>query len=306
MLSDRDYTKAGFRQGPPRVNDTVLKPLVIVNVAVFLLQMISRHTLTDMISLDFGRLMKGEVWRLGTHMFAHGGIGHIFFNMWGLWIFGTVVEQRVGGHKLLRLYLISGLVGAGTWLLFNATPRPIGRIGGTLIVDYPSVVGASGALFGILVAAALLDPNRMFLLLIPPIPIKLKTLAFVYGLIEVMAMFNQRHTNIAHLAHLGGMLGGYVYIRWVFRGRWANVSRSGPGLWRMPKRRKRKWNLFNREPRTTGQPPPPPKQFSGRPGDPMKEIDPILDKIGKYGLSSLTEHERQVLQQVREKLKKKH
>jgi membrane associated rhomboid family serine protease len=303
MLSDRDYTKARFRQSPPRVNDTVLKPLIIVNIIVYVMQEMSRHTLTTMISLDFGSLMQGQVWRLGTHMFAHGGLGHIFFNMWGLWLFGQVVEERIGGHKLLRLYIVSGLIGASTWLMFNFEQR-LYRIDGRLFTDYPSVVGASGALFGILVAAALLDPNRMFMLLIPPVPIKLRTMAIIYGFIEVVAMFNQRQSNIAHLAHLGGMLGGYLYIRWVFRGRWANVSRRGPGTWRMPGGRKPKWQAFKKKPRAQ-PPPPPPKKFPGG-GDPMKEIDPILDKIGKHGLESLTPHEREVLRQVRERLKKKH
>lgn len=300
MLSDRDYTRAPFRSAPPRVNDTVLKPLILVNVAVFALQILSRHSLTQVISLDFGSLLKGEIWRLGTHLFAHGGFGHILFNMWGLWIFGQVVEQRIGGHRLLQLYLLSGLVAAGTWLLFNSTPRPVGMLGLTVIKTYPSVLGASGALFGILVAAAILDPNRMFMLLIPPIPMRLKTLAIVYGCIELIAIFNQQGSNIAHLAHVGGMLGGYLYVRWLFRGRWANASRSGPGSWRMPKTRRSGWNPFASRPRQT--PPPPPKPFPGSDG-PMNEIDAILDKIGKHGLGSLTEQERRVLQEVREKLK---
>jgi len=299
MLSDRDYTKVNFRRRPPGGDGGILKPLLIVNVVVYALQVMSRGGLTNLISLDFGSLQQGQVWRLGTHMFAHGGFTHILFNMWGLWLFGKPVEERLGGRRLLNLYLVSGLVGAGTWLLFNGSPRPIGRIGNTILVDYPSVVGASGALFGILVAAALLEPNRIYMLLLPPIPLKLRTLAFFYGLIEVFAMFDQRgSSNIAHLAHLGGMLGGYLYMRWVFRGNWQRLGGGRPGRWRA-------WNPFRAKPRPQA---PPPIPFAG--GGPernlMEEVDAILDKIGKYGLDSLTDHERRVLQEVREKLKRRH
>lgn len=309
MLSDRDYTKARFRQAPSRGGDTVIKPLIVVNAAVYLLQMLSQHRLTSFISLDYGSVMQGEVWRLGTYMFAHGSFFHILFNMWGLYLFGGLVEQHIGGRKLLNLFLFGGFIGGVTWLMFNRSP-----LGETLIFEqgrpilhpvYPSSVGASGSVFGMLISAALLEPNRLILLLFPPIPLKLKTFALIYGVIEAFNTVNRgSQSNIAHLAHLGGMVGGYLYMRWIFRGRWANLSRSGPGLWHWPQKRKPKWDLFSSKPRS-GPPPPPPKTFPGT-GDPMQEIDPILDKIGKHGLSSLTEHERQVLQEVRERLKKKH
>jgi len=245
MLSDRDYTKARFRSAPPRVNDTVLKPLIIVNIVVYILQQVSDSTgtlsegLTPVIMLDFGSLMKGEVWRLGTYMFAHGSFWHILLNMWGLWLFGGMIEQRIGGRKLLNLYLLSGFIGGVTWLLFNHSP--LGQmpmlVNGKFVLQnvYPSTLGASGSVFGFLLAGALLEPNRRIMLLFPPIPMELKTFAIFYGVMEAMNTINQGNTSrVAHLAHLGGMLGGYIYMRWAFRGRWMNVSRSGPRFLERP------------------------------------------------------------------------
>ncbi|MDT8390194.1 MAG: rhomboid family intramembrane serine protease [Lentisphaeria bacterium] len=313
MLSDRDYTKAPFRQAPRRrANDTVLKPLIIINGVVFLLQGMSNGALTSYLSLRWDAVSQGQIWRLGSYMFAHGGLWHILMNMWGLWLFGGIIERQLGGKRLLNLYLISGLVGGLIWLLFNHGPQQIGELktlqGVIPIFDYPSSIGASGSVFGFLLVAAMLQPNQMLMLLFPPIPIKLKTFALFYGLLEAYnTVFHGAQSNIAHLAHLGGMLGGYLYLRWVFRGRWSVVSTAtGSGVWHMPGNRKKtapKWNLFNQ--RKKPSPPPPPMDYSAK-GDPMKEIDAILDKIGRQGLDSLTEYERGVLQHVREKLKKKH
>jgi membrane associated rhomboid family serine protease len=278
MLSDRDYVHVRYGR-TPRHGGSVLMPLIIANAAVFLLQNSTGMAFTNILILRSRDLMRFEFWRLGTHMFAHGSFGHILMNMWGLYIFGKPVEERIGGHRFLYLYFISGLVGGGTWLLFN-WHNPYG------------VIGASGAVFGVLMAAALMFPNRMYMMLFPPIPMRLKTLAAVFAGIEVLSLLSMQGGNIAHLAHLGGMLGGYGYIRWLFGASWHNQgSHWKPlsqlrGWWRRRRFRRVKPERDNDD---------------HGPVSP-NEVDRILDKIGEKGLSSLTRKERETLEKARRRM----
>jgi len=252
---------------------------------VFGLQIATGDRLTAFLWLRSHELMGGQFWRLGTHMFVHGGFGHIFMNMWGLYIFGKPLEGRIGGTRFLHMYLLSGLIGGATWLMFNwGSPSP--------------VVGASGGVFGVLVAAAIMFPNRVYMMLFPPIPMRLKTLAVVFGAVEVIRAVTAGGGNIAHLAHLGGMVGGYAYMRWLYRASWRRTGTrlSGKTSWFQ-----NIWdNLRPRAPRG-GQEPPGPEPDNAT----MAEVDRILDKIGERGISSLTAAERKTLEQARQRLKGK-
>ena len=142
-------------------------------------------------------------WQLLTYGFLHGGLGHIFFNMVGLWMFGRDLERLMGPQRFL-IYFLTCVIGAGIVQLVVA-----GMQGGL----YPTV-GASGGVFGILLAYALAFPNRTVMLLFPPIPMKAKYFVLGYGVLELYLGVSGTAPGIAHFAHLGGMLFGYALLRY--------------------------------------------------------------------------------------------
>lgn len=141
-------------------------------------------------------------WQLVSYGFLHGSILHLFFNMLGLWMFGSELE-RLWGRKRYAQFLLASLLSAAlaqllvTWLTGSNVPT----------------VGASGALFGLLLAFGMLFPNRTIMPLFPPIPMKARTFVIVFGVIELLFGLSGR-SGVAHFAHLGGMLGGYLTIRY--------------------------------------------------------------------------------------------
>ncbi|MEM9402514.1 MAG: rhomboid family intramembrane serine protease [Pseudomonadota bacterium] len=136
-------------------------------------------------------------WQLLTYGFLHGGVGHIFFNMFGLWMFGRDLEHQFGAKRFL-IYYLTCVVGAGLVQLLVAAVQ-----GGI----YPTV-GASGGVFGILLAYGMSYPNRTILLLIPPIPMPAKYMVILYGILELYLGVSGRSPGVANFAHLGGMLFG--------------------------------------------------------------------------------------------------
>jgi membrane associated rhomboid family serine protease len=176
-----------------------------------------------------------QPWQIITHMFMHGGLGHLFFNMFALYMFGSQLERLWGPQRFLNYYIISGLGGFflheffigldfyqtyGTFFPDRSQLVPNGmsdmQVVYILEATFGRVVGASGAVFGILLAFGLLFPNTRLMLLFPPIPIKAKYFVMGYGLIELgLALDNGSGDNVAHFAHLGGMLFGYILLkRW--------------------------------------------------------------------------------------------
>jgi membrane associated rhomboid family serine protease len=312
---------------------SVVKPLIWANVIVFLVTELGRLAfpggldVTNLLTLHPYYLRKGEVWRLGTYMFVHGGVAHLFFNMWGLYLFGRLVEDRLGPQRFLRLYLISGVIGGLVWLVANwwgiiavtLDPRisdasilalqrlgaEVGRYQGQVIATGPAsafvavdgvrvlqalggVVGASGAIFGVMMAAAMTAPNLRILLLLPPVPMKLKTFVAVYALIEVIMAWTSAASHagsrIAHLAHLGGLAGAFLYMRHLGHGSPWSFCRNQIEAWRARRTRRRFQQTGG------GQPP--------ESGPSASDVDRILDKIGREGIQSLTEAERQTLQEA--------
>ncbi|MBT4821533.1 MAG: rhomboid family intramembrane serine protease, partial [Lentisphaerae bacterium] len=172
MLSDRQYMDSNRHAGRVGFNMSVVKALMWANAIVFVLTGFGQHQATGALALGAAPIRRFEIWRLVSYMFAHGDWGHLIFNMWGVFIFGRLLEQRLGSRRFLQLYLTSGLIGGGIWLLANWGTSHF-------------VIGASGALFGLLMAAAMAFPGLVVTLLFPPIPVRLKTLVFVYGVIEV-------------------------------------------------------------------------------------------------------------------------
>jgi len=246
----------------------VVKNLIIINVLMFLATWGTgylKHDPDFLIRLLGLHYWKSEYFKpvqLVTHMFMHGGIWHIFFNMFALWMFGPVLEQVWGGKRFFVYYIITGLGAATCQLLVNhiqlhsiyeyaissnITPDGVASIVHSKFPQYyneiyakliapwsadPSnpayisqaryflnemidipMVGASGAIFGVLLAFGILFPNTQLMLLFPPIPMKAKYFVILYGVLELYLALTQPGSSVAHFAHLGGMLFGFILIR---------------------------------------------------------------------------------------------
>jgi membrane associated rhomboid family serine protease len=176
--------------------------LLMVTVAVSALALMGGGTLFEWFAL--WPLGSGFApWQLLTYALLHGGLLHLAFNMYGLWMFGSELERLWGPRRLLQYYVVCVLV-AGAVQLVVASEAP---------VPYPTV-GASGGLFGLLLGYAMLFPNRTIVLLIPPIPMPAWMFAVVFGVLELTLGLTGTQSGIAHFAHLGGMLGGWLMLRY--------------------------------------------------------------------------------------------
>jgi len=142
-------------------------------------------------------------WQLLSYALLHGGLMHLAFNMYGLWMFGSELERLWGPRRLLQYYIVCVLV-AGAVQLAVASGSP---------AAYPTV-GASGGLFGLLLGYAMLFPHRTIVLLIPPIPMPAWLFAVLYGVLELTLGVSGAQSGVAHFAHLGGMLGGWLMLRY--------------------------------------------------------------------------------------------
>jgi len=179
------------------------KALMLICTAVFLLAGLlpQLDIWFALWPLESGRFLP---WQPLSYAFLHGGMFHLFFNMLGLWMFGSELEILWGQRRFLEFLLASVLAAAAaqlaiTWLTGSNVPT----------------VGASGGLFGLLLAFGMLFPNRIIMPLFPPIPMKARTFVFVFGAIELLLGLNGSiEVGVAHFAHLGGMLGGFLMIRY--------------------------------------------------------------------------------------------
>ena len=212
---------------------TVTKALLIANIVGFVLQWL----------LGDGRLLAFMLWPLGgdvydpagmapsfmpwqllSYAFLHGGFAHIAFNMLALVMFGAPLEYTWGERRYLTYYLVcvvgAGLcqLGVGSWAVASGTD------------PYPTI-GASGGVFGLLLAYGMLFPNQRVMLLFPPIPMKARTFVILFGVAELVLGFTGLQPGVAHFAHLGGMVFGWLMIRY-WRGQ-PPFGRSGKGPPRM-------------------------------------------------------------------------
>jgi len=179
-----------------------MQTLIIANIAVFLAEMV----FGDRLFVSFALWPLGVhflPWQVVTYAFLHGGIEHLAFNMFGLWMFGRELEYLLGGRRFMRLYFASVLTAAAAQLFVASLSGGV----------YPTV-GASGAIFGLLFAYASLFPNRTVMLLFPPIPMPARVFAIGYAGLELFLGVTGSQAGVAHFAHLGGMLGGYLVLRY--------------------------------------------------------------------------------------------
>ncbi len=200
-----------FQKIPP-----VTQALIIANVVIFLLQQVLPETALAPLMLwplgpnGFDLFSAGyefRPWQLLSYGFMHGGFPHLLFNMLALYMFGAPLEYTWGNRRFLTYFLVC-IAGAGllqvivAWWSISQGGAP-----------YPTV-GASGGVFGLLLAYGMLFPNQRVMLLFPPIPMKARTLVIVYGAVELMLGFSGWQPGVAHFAHLGGMLFGWLLIRY--------------------------------------------------------------------------------------------
>lgn len=300
---DRDYYRpsgfGGFSFFPP-----VIKNLLIINGAVFFLMMLMQNILfrgvpAERVIIHYFALMPIEsgnfqIWQLVTYQFLHGGFSHILFNMFALWMFGVEIENSWGSKKFLTFYLISG-VGAGLLHMF-VSPILTG-------VGAPTI-GASGSVYGIMIAFAMMFPERLIYLYFL-IPIKAKYLITFLIIMEFM-LVDSASSGVAHLAHLGGALVGFLYIMFdkntnvqfktmfkkkrsnPFDNTYSNTSYSNSTFYKTPSNKVEDADYYEI---------PPNQEIT------QEEIDKILDKISQSGYSGLSEREKKILFEASKRMK---
>lgn len=186
----------------------VTTALIVANVAMFLLESIAPGLVYSLALWPLSGAPAGAhvgfgVWQLVTYAFLHGSVLHILLNMYALYLFGGAIEQVFGGRRYLTYFLVCVVSAAITQLLFA------GMTGGF----YPTV-GASGGIFGLLLAYAMYFPNNRIMLLFPPIPMRARTFVLIYAGLELYLGVTGSEAGVAHFAHLGGMVGGFAMLRY--------------------------------------------------------------------------------------------
>ena len=306
----------------------VTKNLLIINILVFIATYVVRGMnidLNDILGLHFFLASDFRIWQFFTYMFMHGGFTHILMNMFMLWMFGMVVENVWGPKKFLFYYIVCG-VGAGlcqelaqygTYLVEGLANFDSVRVGTTVLpmdvyLNMMNTVGASGAIYGVLLAFGMLFPEeRMFIIPIP-VPIKAKWIIMGSIVVELFSAIGTSNDGVAHLAHLGGMLFGFILIRY-----WKKHPYSGYGGFGMNRghqffdRMKNSWEQRGgRDTRNatngnsgawtnTSQSSDANNRsdwdYNAHKKQQQEEVDRILDKIRKSGYDSLTKDEKQKL-----------
>jgi membrane associated rhomboid family serine protease len=181
--------------------------LIVANVAIYLLYSSTGDLLAPLALWPFGAARAGGLdfapWQLVTYAFLHGSVLHLFFNMFALYMFGGSIEQVFGSRRYLTYYLVCVISAAATQLLVA-----------TMTGGFYPTVGASGGVFGLLLAYGLYFPNNRIMLLFPPIPMPARMFVFVYAVLELVMGVTGTQSGVAHFAHLGGMIGGFIMLRY--------------------------------------------------------------------------------------------
>lgn len=268
-IYDRDYTQQNFQshfRNAPQMRMTfpsltpMVKRLLIINFAVFFAQVIGADEfLTNWFAVYPASFIKSlEIWRLVGYQFLHGGIGHIFFNMLGVFFLGPTLEQHWGSRRFLFFYLGCGIAG-GLFYTFLVT------VG---FLEPGFLVGASGSILGMLAACAILFPHFVVFILFFPVPIRVAAIAGT--LLYILLIISKSNNAGGEAAHLGGMAAGAAYV----------FSRPFRAKLKL-KMQGRKWD----------------KNLSKQ-KEVQLELDRILEKVHTQGLQSLTRKEKNILKQA--------
>ena len=250
--------------------------IICVTVLFFIILHPQVSKLAEQLVLVPAAIREFQLWRLISSLLVNVSGWNLFFEMFALYIFGTIITPRLGASKILSLYLCSGIAGNLLWLALNFN-RPDAVI-----------FGCSGAVYGVIMASAMMVPEMQMYLLFIPFPVKLRTMAVVFMILDLLLM---GATPFA-LLDVGGFIGGYLFMRLLLR---KEVQWDPLG------------SLLGPKPKATGAPyefRPPPKRDSDVSFD-RNEVDRILDKLSRTGINSLTPEEVAVLEKVREQMNRK-
>lgn len=197
---------------------TVTKNLVAINILMFIATLVNENFMVANFAMFYPASPFFKPWQILTHMFMHGGFWHIFFNMYSLLMFGSILERSLGPKKYLIFYFVTGLGAVALhtgveWLQARVfIANGIAKAYQQLLVT--PTLGASGAIYGVLIGFAMLYPQARLTLIFPPIQMTAKWLVIIFAAIELFSGINGIQESVAHFAHLGGMLFGWLLIRW--------------------------------------------------------------------------------------------
>lgn len=304
---------------------TITKNLLIINVLCFLAAMVLQGRGTNLnyiFGLHYFQATDFEFYQPLTYMFMHGGFAHLFFNMFALWMFGGVIERTFGARRFLIYYIVCGLGAAlcqeiSQMLSFYSI---ISEQGGTFsdlmnlgmadrdVLNNFTTVGASGSIYGILLAFGMTYPEERMFIFPLPVPLKAKWFVCIYVAIELFMALGTSADGVAHIAHLGGMLFGFILIR-----TWKKTSSTFNGWdgyevkdssktilgrirhWLHLDRNDGKNDDLNYGKQNTTTKHNADWQYNQQKKRKEDEIDKILDKIRRSGYASLTEEEKKRL-----------
>lgn len=290
--------------GPGRRPLSMTVWIIIVNAAVFFGSALLGPRAVDL-SREYGAFsthtfLKLEVWRLLSFQFLHADITHILFNMFGLWIFGAMVEEYLGRKKYLAFYLVCGICGGLMFLLLNLggvlfTKAGLHPLPGLLVYKLQSpLIGASAGVFGVIIGAAYIRPNEQMQLLFPPVTLPLKWLAYGYVAIAAINLLTGSANAGGEAAHLGGALAGFIFVRnnHLLRDFFDIMedSRKAPDF----------RSTSSRDPSRKGGLASSLKKLVGAKEITQQEVDAILDKIKVHGMGSLSDAEKNKLRKFNE------
>ena len=292
---------------------SITKNLLIINVLAFFATWVFEKQgldLTATFGLHFFMAKDFSFYQLVTYLFMHGSFMHLFFNMFAVWMFGTVMERVWGPKRFLIYYLVCG-IGAGiiqegvqyinyaneNLAAYDFVMTSSGRITTEAYLNLWTTVGASGAVYAILLAFGMTFPNERMFIIPFPFPIKAKWLIGGYIVIEVWSALNTPGDGIAHMAHLGGMLFGFLLIRyWRKHPNIEQRFNGQNGFFQQMKKQyeNKRRNTFHYQPSTET---PRWEEHKEKEEDSARqaEIDAILDKIRESGYDSLTKEEKKKL-----------
>ena len=294
---------------------SMTKNLLIVNFLAFVATWVLELRgidLTSLLGLHFFMASDFHIYQFVTYMFLHGGLTYIFFNMFALWMFGSVIERVWGPKKFLFYYIVCG-IGAGvaqevvqyaTYMYEDMGAYQYVNVNGVQVttdayINLWTTIGASGAVYAILLAFGMIFPNERLFIIPFPFPIKAKWLIVGYIAIELFSAMSGPGDGVAHMAHLGGMLFGFLLIRY-----WQKHPDSSQRFGRSKGQEffdqlKQKYEArqgtrmkaeHTADPRRESD-----EEYNARKRQNQEEVDAILDKIRKSGYDSLTKEEKKKL-----------
>ena len=300
---NEQFSPTGFKVLP-----TVVKNLLIINILMYVASITLvkfNIDLTDSLGLHYFKASDFRLYQLVTYMFMHGSFSHLFFNMFALWMFGNTLENLWGSKRFLLFYMVCG-IGAGLcqelvqYIQYGSISDAFVKYNNQIVptnsfFNLLNTVGASGAVYGLLLAFGMMFPNSMiyFYFLIP---IKAKWFVIGYAVIELITGLTG-FDNVAHFAHLGGMLFGLGLILY-----WRKHGTSGGDFsfklkdkiqdWK--EKRNMKYTSFE-EVKDEPEVPRDDGEYNRQKAEKERDVDAILDKISKSGYASLTEEEKEFL-----------